>query len=836
MREILDQHAQRLTSGERWAIWVAVSGSRAKAPRSALRWALPAAAAAVAVILAVAFVMMRREPASPTHSGAPQSAARAPRVEHAAPERASVTPEAQPLASGQQAPGVRHEVRHATHARRLGQAAVSASADVAGSALAVRAPAAAVAGPAEAPSAPAAPPYAGPGGALTGRITDARGRPVAYANVLIPGTGKGSATDENGVYRIVGLSPATYSVKVMCTGYDAASREGVQVGEGELATTDVRLGEPKLVAMQEDVTVRAERRIDTKSSTTKQSIAAERLREIPVDNLSQAVASKGGAAAQGGELHFRGGRSGEVGFQFDGVSAGPPQPPVVPTTGGTRLPNDEAFDSMFFKPYGVNPFIAANEDALSTFAVDVDAASYTVARRYLELGHLPPAEAVRVEEFVNFFPQGYPKFQDDDFRIVVDGAPSAFRPGYELLRIGIKGREVSAADRKPARLTFVIDVSGSMAREDRLELVKRALRLLVDRLHGGDRVGIVVFGTQGRVLLQPASLDEAPAREAGLSRDADDRDGEPSNSTGGNRRRILDAIDQLRPEGSTNAEDGLRLGYEMARRGYRPNAMNRVVLCSDGVANVGRTGPESILAQVRTEADRGIHLTTIGFGMGNYNDVLMEQLADKGDGNHYYVDDIAEARRVFVENLTGTLQTIAKDAKVQVEFDSTRVLRYRLLGFENRDVADRDFRNDKVDAGEIGAGHEVTALYEVKLAPNARPGTLATVRLRYAKPEYEGAGAPQVREIAQRFDAAALGRKFEDATPRFRLDAAVAQFAEILRGSYWAKEGRLSDVLSVARSAAGSLHDGASAEFVTLVQKAAELSAQAKPGEGGEGR
>jgi len=219
--------------------------------------------------------------------------------------------------------------------------------------------------------------------------------------------------------------------------------------------------------------------------------------------------------------------------------------------------------------------------------------------------------------------------------------------------------------------------------------------------------------------------------------------------------------------------------------------------------------------------------------MGNYNDVLMEQLADRGDGNHYYVDRIEEARRVFVENLTGTLQTIAKDAKVQVEFDSTRVLRYRLIGFENRDVADCDFRNDKVDAGEIGGGHEVTALYEVKLAPGVTQGTIATVRLRYARPEQEGAGAPQVREIERSFSVGALSRRFEDAAPRFRLDAAVAEFAEILRGSYWARDGRLSDVLSVARTAAASLHDDSTAEFVSLVEKAAALRAQSKPGQQG---
>jgi Ca-activated chloride channel family protein len=438
---------------------------------------------------------------------------------------------------------------------------------------------------------------------------------------------------------------------------------------------------------------------------------------------------------------------------------------------------------------------------------------------------------VRVEEFVNFLPQGYPRFESDDFRILVDGAPSPFGRGYHLLRIGLKGREIEQWDRKPARLTFVVDVSGSMERENRLQLVKQALRLLVDQLRDDDRVGIVVYGTEGRVLLEPTDLGESVALAGGIRRRSDDPgEDEPGDRRNG-RRRILKAIDLLHAEGSTNAEQGLQLGYEMARRAFRPEAINRIVLCSDGVANVGLTGPQSILEQVRIEADRGIHLSTIGFGMGNYNDVLMEQLADRGDGNYYYVDDLDEARRVFVKNLTGTLQTIARDAKIQVEFHPSRVLRYRLLGFENRDVADRDFRNDKVDAGEIGAGHEVTALYEVKLAPHAANGPIATVRLRYARPEHDGSGVPRVREIAKDIGSSGLSRRFEDASPRFRLDAAAAEFAEILRGSYWAKEGRLSDVLSVARSAARGLREDAAAEFVSLVEKAARLSRSVEPEE-----
>jgi Ca-activated chloride channel family protein len=650
-------------------------------------------------------------------------------------------------------------------------------------------------------------------GVLSGRITDANHHPVSFANVVLLGERIGTMSAEDGSYRISQLPSGTYSVRVQAIGYDAETREGVMIAGDQRATLDVQMGSAKVVKSVESIEVRAEKRIDTKSSATR-SITGS------------------GQVLRGGPPNVR---SLPVEGVTDALAIAPPAlqayPPVIPTTGGTHLPNDEAFDSMFFKNHGVNPFIATDEDPRSTFAVDVDQASYTLTRRYLELGELPPADAVRVEEFVNFFPQGYPRFEGDDFRILLDGAPSPFGPGYHLLRVGLKGREVPSKDRRPAQLTFVIDVSGSMDRENRLGLAKQALHLLVDELRTDDRVGIVVYGSEAHVVLEPVAIGDAFASARAIATDPDEPGGGQPEGAKSGRERIVQAIQRLLPSGSTNAEHGLRLGYEMARRNFRSRAINRIVLCSDGVANVGRTGPESILAQVRGDADRGIHLSTIGFGMGNYNDVLMEQLADRGDGNHYYVDDLDEARRVFVENLTGTLQTIAQDAKVQVEFDSTRVLRYRLLGFENRDVADRDFRNDKVDAGEIGAGHEVTALYEIKLAPRATKGTLATVRLRYARPDADAGGRPRVRELERRFDSGAMERRFEDASPRFRLDAAVAEFAELLRGSYWAREGKWSDVLAVARRAARDTREPAADEFVVLVEKAADLSEKATSGQ-----
>ncbi|MGH7342430.1 MAG: VWA domain-containing protein, partial [Candidatus Rokuibacteriota bacterium] len=456
----------------------------------------------------------------------------------------------------------------------------------------------------------APPAWAQATGTIRGKVTENGGKtPMPFANIVLPTLKKGLQSGEDGTFVMPGVPAGTYEVRAMFIGRDNVTKT-VVVPPGGVVEVNLDFGGEVVTTELEEFVITADRLIDTKSSSTRQQATGETLNDLPVQNVQEAVGLKAGVEATGGELHFRGGRGGSVASQ----------PPVIPTTGGTKLPNDEAYDSMFFRNYGVNPFIATDEDALSTFAVDVDAASYTVTRRYLELGNLPPRDAVRVEEFVNFFPQGYPRFENEDFRILIDGAPSPFgSAGYHLLRIGLKGREIDERDRKPAYLTFVIDVSGSMERENRLGLVKQSLRLLVDQLRDDDRVGIVVYGSRGRVLLEPTSLGDSDALAGEYRRRADDlEEGRQADWRAG-RRVILDAIELLRPEGSTNAEEGLLLGYDMARRTYWPGAINRLVLCSDGVANVGRTGAESILARVRSEADRGIHLSTIGFGMGNYN-------------------------------------------------------------------------------------------------------------------------------------------------------------------------------------------------------------------------
>ncbi|MFC1675897.1 von Willebrand factor type A domain-containing protein [Planctomycetota bacterium] len=481
----------------------------------------------------------------------------------------------------------------------------------------------------------------------------------------------------------------------------------------------------------------------------------------------------------------------------------PPATPAEPggsypmAHGGMVPPNGEDVDAMFFKNYGVNPFVDTEDDHLSTFATDVDTGSYTVVRGYLHDGHLPPEKAVRVEEFVNYFKYDYAAPQEDDFAVYAEGSPWTFGTGRKntyLLRLGLKGKQISDENRKPAILTFVIDVSGSMNRENRLGLVKKSLRMLVDNLKKDDQIAIAVYGSRGRIITKHKSLDQ--------------------------KNEILIAIDSLGAGGSTFAEEGIRLGYEMAEKAFKKGCINRVILCSDGVANVGQTGAEAILEIIKSKADKGVTLSALGFGMGNYNDVLMEQLGDKGNGYYAYIDTIAQAKRLFEENLTGSLQVIARDVKVQVDFNPKVVRSYRLIGYENRDVPDDKFRDDKYDGGEMGAGHATTALYELKLWPEKK-GTVATTYVRYKDPD-----SFAVTEFKSSIAVKDFNADFDSSGANFRLAATVAEFAEILRKSYWAKGAKLTDTLARAQQLAGE--KSGDADIIELVDLIAKANQQTK--------
>ena len=475
----------------------------------------------------------------------------------------------------------------------------------------------------------------------------------------------------------------------------------------------------------------------------------------------------------------------------------------------------ESPSAMFYRFWGDNAFEPTAIDNQSTFAADVDTASYTLARRYLNDGILPTKQQIRTEEFVNYFDADMPApignaVGDGVFDVYVDMAPSLFQPDptVEMLRVTVRGKDVDRVDRQPLALTFVVDVSGSMEEGGRLELVKHALGLLVTELDFQDAIALVKFSEEAQVVSPMVSA--------------------------GHRGPLEDQLALLAADGGTNIEAGLIAGYELASKALTAHAVNRVILLSDGVGNIGETDQERIVATVEAQREKGIYLNTIGVGMGNHNDAFLEQLADKGDGVCNYVDSEREAEKVMVDDFTKTLQPIARDVKIQVEFDPAQVESYRQLGYENRAIADVDFRNDAVDAGEVNAGHQVTALYEVRRLP-ARADTgipLARVNLRY-KPQRpidlgvtSAAGfawAETATEKNVSFFAGQAASSYDATSPGYRRAVLVAQFAEFLRRSVHAEEDSYDVLLAEATRLNTVLDDPDFAEFCLLVEKACPL-------------
>ncbi|MDF1662179.1 MAG: von Willebrand factor type A domain-containing protein [Planctomycetota bacterium] len=430
------------------------------------------------------------------------------------------------------------------------------------------------------------------------------------------------------------------------------------------------------------------------------------------------------------------------------------------------------------------------DEPLSTFSIDVDTASYSIVRRMLREGRRIPKFAVRPEEFLNYFDYGYQGPTDDlPFAVQSEIVESPYSQGKHFLRIGVQGKKIRAEERKPVCLVFLVDVSGSMHSPDKLGLVKRSLRMLLGTLREGDSVALCTYAGRVAKILGPTGMDQ--------------------------KGDIHEAIENLSAGGSTAMGSGLELAYKLAAQNTQRGAISRVIVCSDGDANVGNTGHSEILKSIEAQREKGVTLSTIGFGMGNYKDVMMEQLADKGNGNCYYIDSDSQARRVFQEEAAGTLQVIAKDVKIQVEFGEG-VKSYRLIGYENRDLKNEDFTDDKVDAGEIGAGHRVTAVYEVTLGDPKKD--LAKIRLRYKQPDGD-----KSTEMEAQLDPDI--KSFDAASGSFKFCAAVVGFAEILRQSPHASEWTLEMVQSCLQGAQIPSNRDKD-EFRDLVAKARELLGQ----------
>ena len=474
--------------------------------------------------------------------------------------------------------------------------------------------------------------------------------------------------------------------------------------------------------------------------------------------------------------------------------------------------NREAYDHI-----DENPFRRVGDHPLSTFSIDVDTASYSNLRRMLNYGQLPPKGAIRIEEMVNYFDYSYagPDDTEHPFAAHMDIVDCPWNDAHRLFRVAIKGQTIEAESRPNCNLVFLLDVSGSMGQDNKLPLVRRAMTMLVNQLNGRDRVAIVVYAGAAGVVLPSTACDE--------------------------ENTILEALSRLEAGGSTHGAEGIRLAYQVAQENFIAGGVNRVILCTDGDFNVGMTSQSDLVDLIEDKAEAGVFLTVLGFGMGNYQDSTLEKLADKGNGNYGYVDTINEARKMLVEQLSGTLVTIAKDVKIQIEFNPAQVAAYRLIGYENRILQDEDFNDDTKDAGEIGAGHTVTALYEIVPAGQDVPGPtvdplryqtpttvitdgpasteLLTLKLRYKKPD--GQTSMLITLTAEDNDS-----NFAEAPQDLRFAAAVAGFGMLLRESPHAGSLTYEHVLEVARGAKGSDPHGYRGEFIQLVQTARELSDQ----------
>lgn len=477
------------------------------------------------------------------------------------------------------------------------------------------------------------------------------------------------------------------------------------------------------------------------------------------------------------------------------------------------IEEEKAFNTEDYDNIVENTFLSATKEPLSTFSIDVDEASYSNVRRYLENGSIPPAGAVRIEEMINYFDYDYPRpANGDPFTVNTEMSECPWNPQHRLIHVGLQGKEIPIDNLPASNLVFLIDVSGSMDEPNKLPLVKASLNMLTDQLREKDKVAIVVYAGNAGLVLPSAS---------GLKKTA-----------------IRDAINNLDAGGSTAGGEGIRLAYKIAKNNFISDGNNRIILATDGDFNVGVSSDDDLVRLIEQERKSGVFLSVLGFGMGNYKDNKMQQLADKGNGNHSYIDNINEAKKVLVSEFGSTLFTIAKDVKIQIEFNPAKVQAYRLVGYENRMLAAEDFNDDAKDAGELGSGHTVTALYEVipigvrdsftrevdplKYQSNEKyvlknSEEIMTIKLRYKKPKEET--SQLITHPVMDHHTGLAG-----SSDNFRFSAAVAEFGLMLRNSTYKQQSSYQQVISLARSAKGNDKQGYRGEFIRLVEAATSLA------------
>ncbi len=608
-------------------------------------------------------------------------------------------------------------------------------------------------------------------GSVKGKITDAEtGEPLIGANVVIIHSKLGAATDISGEYVIKNIPPGTYSIKVSYVGYYSETIKNIDVQADSVYILDAQLNSG--IELQEIIC--SDKKIYSEGKTNTVNVFGGSKSSTRSNNVAR----------------------------------------IAPINAGVVSGRDLPQDTEEYSAITENSFFDALKNPLSTFAIDVDCASYSNVRRFLNYNWLPYPDAVRVEELINYFEYDYlPPKGDDPFSVNMEYSDCPWNEEGRLVQIGIRGKRIAIEELKPSNLVFLIDVSGSMGDAGKLPLLKKSFRMMVDQLKEEDRVSIVVYASETGVAL-------------------------PSTS-GADKEKILGVVDELRASGSTAGGEGIQLAYKVAAENFIEDGNNRVILATDGDFNVGISRTSELVKYIESKRNEGIYLTALGFGMGNYKDDKLQRLADNGNGNHAYIDNPREAKKVMVTELLSNLYTIAKDVKIQVEFNPARVASYRLVGYENRIMDDQDFEDEKKDAGEIGPDHTVTALYEIipaqptnlktsddlkyvekKLNKFAREtGELLTVKIRYKDPENDKSSEIVKILMDEPVDP---GKSSDD----YRFAASVAQFGLLLRDSAFKGSASFDKVLTAAENSRGSDLHGYRKEFIELVQKAKALDSK----------
>lgn len=633
---------------------------------------------------------------------------------------------------------------------------------------------------------------------VTGTVNDETGNPVTGASVMIKGTRTGTSTSADGKYSIQ-VSSAGDVLVFSAVGYQS-------VEEKVKGHTIINVILKAQTASLQEVVVTGyavQKRKDVTGSSVA-VVSSDYLNQVRTTNLNNTLSGKVSGLQVRSQANAKLGNAGTNSIRLRGE---------------TGFFNTE-FDREGYDKINENTFLKATDNPLSTFSIDVDAASYSNVRRILNGGQLPPAGAVRIEEMINYFKYEYPQPQNNDpFSINTEISDAPWNKDHKLVLIGLQGKKIPMENLPATNLVFLIDVSGSMQGPERIGLVKASMKLLVDQLREQDKVAIVVYaGAAGMVL--------------------------PS-TAGSNKNKIKEAIDHLEAGGSTAGGAGIKLAYKTAREYFVKGGNNRVILCTDGDFNVGESSDDAMERLIEEERKSGVFLTVLGYGMGNYQDAKMQKLADKGNGNHAYIDGITEAKKVLVNEFGGTLFTIAKDVKLQIEFNPAKVQGYRLIGYENRMLAKEDFNDDKKDAGELGSGHTVTALYEIIPVGVKSPFLQSVDPLKYQKKEkkeQKGGETDEIMTVKFRYKApdGDVSKLIEhplvdhsvsiaNTTDNFRFSAAVAQFGMLLRNSEFKASASFDNVLKLAKNAKAYDEEGYRSEFIRLVESARLLAKAKEP-------